>query len=1095
MYKWQTRSQTRMTRALSSSGRSGALSVSLASVLRVRQKALNEVECWAVLFGTVQALQDKLLQLNGLLSTSLDLCARFDEMLLSSSRLRLTAQGQIEVDNCEVDDQLDLTPPNMKPLFDLTEADLEKIGLFSVGKTLFNCLTYNNERAQDFVSAELLSLLAAMIQPELHNIPTLLQVLERVESHWKSAVGGSPVCQFISQLCQFTLGGRPIAVSRKVSRTSLYNQEKNDAENIEFSRLNCSSSSDSGDDILGNCLVSPTILPKPPGNIPQIGLASPFGTSLPSLLQQCENNNELTKPPTMESRECVPCSSKSSHDTCRHRRYGKRLEFKPPMTQNMQRRFVPGPQAGGVRTNLSKDKSFSASGLPEVKPTDGESGNNQRRMTRSRMNGSRLYRVVRPLVDVPGRGTKCIGPEFVVMSGQPVVQVDLTDGRTSSVRRAMVVLLTGQRIEVTFDPITTTANDVLKVGLRHLDMKVKEMDRFSLAQHSNGEWLYISPEQKMSKLSPVGSKALAKGGICSITVYQRFHFYPKSLEELSDPSSQHLFYLQLRKDTIEGHYRIDVGQQMSLAALAIQVEFGDYAKDTHSSGPYFLTQHYLPEHVRTLLGEKEARSMLEKLHKSKETDQLKDPKLSFCHQIMTQEDYGFHMYTGRENKKNDCPSTTFAIHVQGIFFFEISRNVFKPPKVIQSYPWRSIKKIQYSGSKLQLSVLDKTGVSKVRLYMPETRSKHVFDITSAHHKYYLTSLSNAQDEDLAVEKETKSQPLKTFCNRIINYAKDSSQKQFSSAKDRRRSNPMGRYGLKRTTSVSQSNVSPTIDKKYTVRRLTHYSSMANGPAKEQAEELSTDIQQTYRYKVYLENEDDDEDPQPMEAEPLSDHSDKENTTPKNPLPSKPVRRKSMPSTITTFPRSVSRKNSVDQGRRRVSSVRMGTRVSTHAIQRERLRTIQPSKSTPDDLLPQSISTTSTPISQTAHPMWVMSSSQATNLNSPDILPGIDDSLSASLLERFDQMDAEEGEPERKIVQVELSKDPRGRLGIKITGTPSGIYVESIDESVAQIQGELLCGDRLVAVNGRSLENVNYCSALDLIRASKNPVSLLVSQIR
>ena len=80
-------------------------------------------------------------------------------------------------------------------------------------------------------------------------------------------------------------------------------------------------------------------------------------------------------------------------------------------------------------------------------------------------------------------------------------------------------------------------------------------------------------------------------------------------------------------------------------------------------------------------------------------------------------------------------------------------------------------------------------------------------------------------------------------------------------------------------------------------------------------------------------------------------------------------------------------------------------------------------------------------------------------------------------------------------QGALTKDNHGRLGIKITGTPSGIYVESIDVAVAQVAGQLNCGDRLVAVNGRSLENVSYHAALDLIRASKNPVSLLVSQIR
>ena len=230
--------------------------------------------------------------------------------------------------------------------------------------------------------------------------------------------------------------------------------------------------------------MSPSALPKPPTNIPHAGaggLSSPFAASLPSLLHPCENNNELVKRPPTESRECVPCAAKAGQDPCNHnhRRYGKRLEFKQAVTQNTQRRFVPGPQSG-LRTNLSKDKSLSASGLLGAKMRQEGEEAGQRRITRSRSNnGSRLYRVVQPLVDVPTRDRKCVGPEFVVMSGQSVVEVDLTDGRTTAKRRAMVVLLTGQRIEVTYDPVTTTAGQVLEVGLRHLDLKVREMDRFS----------------------------------------------------------------------------------------------------------------------------------------------------------------------------------------------------------------------------------------------------------------------------------------------------------------------------------------------------------------------------------------------------------------------------------------------------------------------------------------------------------------------------------------------------------------------------------------------------------------------------------------
>ena len=79
----------------------------------------------------------------------------------------------------------------------------------------------------------------------------------------------------------------------------------------------------------------------------------------------------------------------------------------------------------------------------------------------------------------------------------------------------------------------------------------------------------------MAKLSPVGSKALARGGICSLTVYQRFHFYPQSMEDMSDPSTRHLFYLQLRKDLLEDRLSCHEETGLHLGALALQAEYGD----------------------------------------------------------------------------------------------------------------------------------------------------------------------------------------------------------------------------------------------------------------------------------------------------------------------------------------------------------------------------------------------------------------------------------------------------------------------------------------------------------------------------------------
>ena len=78
----------------------------------------------------------------------------------------------------------------------------------------------------------------------------------------------------------------------------------------------------------------------------------------------------------------------------------------------------------------------------------------------------------------------------------------------------------------------------------------------------------------------------------------------------------------------------------------------------------------------------------------------------------------------------------------------------------------------------------------------------------------------------------------------------------------------------------------------------------------------------------------------------------------------------------------------------------------------------------------------------------------------------------------------------------LCRDGRGRLGIKISGNPSGIYVETVDRAVVRCEaGELRQGDRILAVAGRSVEHLSYHTALDTIRSAGPTIQFTVSQLR
>ena len=294
----------------------------------------------------------------------------------------------------------------------------------------------------------------------------------------------------------------------------------------------------------------------------------------------------------------------------------------------------------------------------------------------------------------------------------------------------------------------------------------------------------------------------------------------------------------------------------------------------------------------------------------------------------------------------------------------------------------------------------------------------------------------------------------------------------------------------------------------------------------------TSIYLTSRYKVYLEPEEDDHPERisspirrtrvPLQEKPISSLYP-ELATSMTRLATNPVgRRRRSESLARPVPRQMNPMASARSVTTRKTTkekeggsvLRMGTRISLSALHRERLRLTSelgllpapPSASIarklPFDLdsydLMEAKSILPTASEQQQQQQQYPVSFVFPSVESCEPMPyQLNESLSESLIERFDNMETEGTEPERQIVSVIIVKDAQGRLGLKITGTPSGIYVEDFESGKVHFQGpnRLHRGDRIVAINGRSLENVSYAAALELVRRSGHSVQFLVSQIK
>ncbi|XP_068744131.1 tyrosine-protein phosphatase non-receptor type 13-like isoform X2 [Montipora capricornis] len=90
--------------------------------------------------------------------------------------------------------------------------------------------------------------------------------------------------------------------------------------------------------------------------------------------------------------------------------------------------------------------------------------------------------------------------------------------------------------------------------------------------------------------------------------------------------------------------------------------------------------------------------------------------------------------------------------------------------------------------------------------------------------------------------------------------------------------------------------------------------------------------------------------------------------------------------------------------------------------------------------------------------------------------------------------------DREVCVIEFTKEPGKLLGITVLGGENskrldrGIYVKSVTEGgAAWRDGRLKAGDRILAVNGQSLERVTHEYAVSVLKNVTSPVELKVSQ--
>ncbi|XP_011686484.1 PREDICTED: uncharacterized protein LOC105449177 [Wasmannia auropunctata] len=379
---------------------------------------------------------------------------------------------------------------------------------------------------------------------------------------------------------------------------------------------------------------------------------------LPSRTQADEDFKRLSQPSvaTTESRVGVA------------RKEGQTIRQQNSATTMRLRGLQGPPKPPRIITTLRKtalsDSECNSHTEPPAKPPRimVRNGPRARRGKAVQRAPSRLYRTVGGPTRCFNKA-QCVGPEFVVRANQPPKTLCVGQVKAGNSGRIVVIMLTGQRVEVTCDPQKVTAGDLFQaiVQAESLD----ENFTLGLAVLLAGDFAMLPPDTKLNKVAPPGwlssgkSKSLL-GLPTSFMLYLRLRFFLPSLRGTRSWISKHLLYLQIRRCILEQQLVCPYSELINLTGLALQAEFGNYNVNEHGCGDYFLLEHYVPESLilsadrhqsQPCVDADTLRAQLHRAHRDRRGLDSNKAEEMFITHAQSLPDYGSHYYIATVDSK------------------------------------------------------------------------------------------------------------------------------------------------------------------------------------------------------------------------------------------------------------------------------------------------------------------------------------------------------------------------------------------------------------------------------------------------------------
>ncbi|XP_070314281.1 tyrosine-protein phosphatase non-receptor type 13 isoform X8 [Odocoileus virginianus] len=340
------------------------------------------------------------------------------------------------------------------------------------------------------------------------------------------------------------------------------------------------------------------------------------------------------------------------------------------------------------------------------------------------------------------------GPEFVKMTIEPFISLDLPrsiltkKGKNEDNRRKVnIMLLSGQRLELTCDT-KTICKDVFDMVVAHIGLV--EHHLFALATLKDNEYFFVDSDLKLTKVAPEGwkeePKKKSKASV-NFTLFFRIKFFMDDVSLIQHTLTCHQYYLQLRKDILEERIHCDDETSLLLASLALQAEYGDYQPEVHGVS-YFRLEHYLPPRVMEKLDLSYIKEELPKLHNTYMGASEKETELEFLKVCQRLTEYGVHFHRVHPEKKSQT-GILLGVCSKGVLVFEVHNGV---RTLVLRFPWRETRKISFSKKKITLQNTS-DGIKHAFQTDNSKICQYLLHLCSSQHKFQLQLRARQSNQD------------------------------------------------------------------------------------------------------------------------------------------------------------------------------------------------------------------------------------------------------------------------------------------------------------------------------------------------------------